>query len=63
MRWLLTLTCCGRSDGYQVCRSWEEADDFRAYYLDAETHDRSAVLTECADALPFGYHDSLGGAE
>lgn len=31
--WLVTLTCCGRSNGVVQMPSWDEADKFREAYI------------------------------
>ncbi len=41
---IVKLTCCGRDDGTYGPVSWSEADAFRESYLNAEGHDRSAII-------------------
>lgn len=45
VEWDLALFCCGHDDGHQGCATWDEADRFRRFYIDAGGHDRAAILT------------------
>lgn len=60
--WCLLLVCCGRHDGYQVSATWEEADGFRKTYIDAEGHEREAILTELSSPVACGYHHEVDSA-
>lgn len=42
--WFVQLTCCGRDDGIYVAPSWTDADAFRASYINARGHGRSAII-------------------
>ncbi len=42
--WIVALTCCGRDNGTFGAPTWDLADQFREDYLDAEGHDRSAII-------------------
>jgi hypothetical protein len=54
--WLLTLVCCGREDGFQVCPTNAAAEEFRAAYLDAQGHDRVAILSKLDQPVRVGFH-------
>lgn len=43
--WLLHLICCGRDDGMWPCATWDEADEIRRSYVEAEGHERTAIIT------------------
>lgn len=44
--WSVELICCGRDDGRQGELTWTQADEFRESYVDAEGHDRSAIIRD-----------------
>lgn len=61
--WILELSCCGHADGYQLCESYEAADEFREQYLDAHGHDRAAILAQYPGPVRLGFHEHLPSSE
>ena len=53
--WRLRLICCGKDNGSQIFKTWEDAEDFRLSWTtgpgvakepDEIGHDRSAIIEE-----------------
>lgn len=55
--WVLDLICCGHDDGRLMFSTWEAADEFRNSYIDAEGHDRAAILRRAHPGGPMGYFE------
>lgn len=51
------LICCGRDDGYQICRTADEAHSFRDQYVESGDldrvsgwhHERIGIVMACVD--------------
>jgi hypothetical protein len=56
-QWLLVLVCCARRVGFQVCRTWDDADEFRTDFLDAPGHERAAILETLDKPVRLGFHE------
>lgn len=66
--WLVRLICCGRDDGSQVVRTWDEANAFREAYTSgvgvkgpdwpwAGGHERSAIVSRLLSPQPLGWRE------